>query len=671
MKQIKKTTKPSDKRIDTNALIKMKHWLGVIIAVFAFILYAQSITFNYALDDTAVLKKNNSVHKGIGGIPEIIKKSYWYGMTGIDDPIYRPASLVLFAIEWQFFPDNTKVFHFVNVFCYALSCWLLFLLLCKLFKNQNLLFPFVCGLLYTAHPIHTEVVDNIKSMDEILCFIFAIGSVLFFIKWLSNNSIPTLILAIVSLFLSMLSKETGIVFLLIIPLTLYVFVVKDTKKLLTASVVVAAVTGLYVIMRYKILINTATEGHLSIMDNSLMGADGSLSYFASAMFILLRYIFLLIVPHPLSYDYSFSQIPLKNIGDPMALFAILIYLSIFVFAAIKIRSRNVAAYAAFFFLITLFPVSNIYLKLASTMAERFLYIPSLGFCLILTYCLLKITKSEAVKTKFINIRQMVMMNGLLFTFVMVIVGLYSIKVMARNPDWKDNASLFVHDAETADNSARVHYNYGTILIDNKYPAEQNAALKAGILEHAITEFNKAIAIYPNYPEVYSYLAVCFIKKEDFATALKYQEQYVQRHTSPDPSIHKNLAVLYKNLKQYEQALVEFEAAIKEDPGFLPLYVSKGEVYGQMNRYEESNNEFFRAMKVDPKSVTPYVDIGVNYASQNQFEKAMEFFKQAEVINPNDKENAYLMGVTYEKLGDAAKSKQYLERAERLAPEKKD
>ena len=209
MKQVKKPVKSQEKVIDVNAVKSLQLSLGIIIALFAFILYAQSISYDYALDDIAVLKKNTIVHKGFSGIPELLKKSYWYGFSNVDDPIYRPASLILFAIEWQFFPDNTHVFHFLNVLMYAFSCWLLFRLLCRLFRDQTsyggMLIPFICGLLYTAHPIHTEVVDNIKSMDEILCFMFAIGSVLLFIKWLGDTKIPSLVYAILLYFLSLMS----------------------------------------------------------------------------------------------------------------------------------------------------------------------------------------------------------------------------------------------------------------------------------------------------------------------------------------------------------------------------------------------------------------------------------------------------------------------------------
>src|ERR1700722_10492242 len=91
---------------DAPALKKLKISLGVIIAAFAFILYAQSISYKYTLDDHFVISDNEVIKQGFAGIPAILKTDYLFGFSNGDysGPIYRPASLILFAIEWQFFP---------------------------------------------------------------------------------------------------------------------------------------------------------------------------------------------------------------------------------------------------------------------------------------------------------------------------------------------------------------------------------------------------------------------------------------------------------------------------------------------------------------------------------------------------------------------------------------
>src|ERR1700733_11899449 len=167
------TTKSSiDKNFVTNPkatanAVNLKLILGIIAALFGFILYASTIGHDYCLDDVAVIKSNSFTQMGVSGIPTLLRTYYWQGSCNINAGLYRPLSMILFAIEWQFFPNAPHVYHFVNVLLHALIGYLLFSLLTKLFAKTNLVFPFIVTLLFLAHPIHTEVVANIKSADEL------------------------------------------------------------------------------------------------------------------------------------------------------------------------------------------------------------------------------------------------------------------------------------------------------------------------------------------------------------------------------------------------------------------------------------------------------------------------------------------------------------------------
>lgn len=173
--------------VDLSSINRLKITLAIMIAVFAFMLYSQSIKHDYTIDDFTVISENSLTTKGISGIPIILKTDYWYGFRNeLRGPIYRPTSLIIYAIVWQFSPNNPHIYHLINVLFYSLSSLILFYVLIKLFKDRNLLFPFIGALIYTTHPIHTEVVNNIKSLDEILCFLFALISIWFFLKYTTS-----------------------------------------------------------------------------------------------------------------------------------------------------------------------------------------------------------------------------------------------------------------------------------------------------------------------------------------------------------------------------------------------------------------------------------------------------------------------------------------------------
>ena len=422
-----------------NAIMKLKTSLGIIIAVFSFLLYAQSITYTYTLDDGSVINGNMLTKQGLKAIPMMLKTDYWYGNeAGVRGAVYRPVSLILFAIEWQFFPDNPYVGHLINVLLFSLTCWLLFQLLCLLFEKQNLLFPFICSLLYAAHPIHTEVVDNIKSGDEILCFLFGISSILFLIKHINDQKKSGLILFGIFYFLSLLSKENGMVFLVIIPLVLFAFTDNNLRKITSFTLILVAITALYLFIRWQVLKiipeSIAIEHPLDIFNNSLIGAPDFITQKATEFYILLRYVLLLIFPHPLTSDYSFAQIPIKSFGDIMVLASVIFYLFIGIYAVINLRNKSILAFTILFYLITLAPVSNIFILIGSSMAERFMYMPSLGFCIALTFLLIRITKVETVKSKFKTVQELVMTNSFLFSIVFIIAGLYSIKTIENKKE---------------------------------------------------------------------------------------------------------------------------------------------------------------------------------------------------------------------------------------------
>src|SRR5688572_6401841 len=99
----------------------LRNRLTLLIFIFSFVLYAQSISFDFVLDDEASVKENTLVQQGISAIPTLLKTDSWHGAeVGVKIPIYRPGSFVMFAIIWEFFGDNPAAYHFANVLLYAI-----------------------------------------------------------------------------------------------------------------------------------------------------------------------------------------------------------------------------------------------------------------------------------------------------------------------------------------------------------------------------------------------------------------------------------------------------------------------------------------------------------------------------------------------------------------------
>ncbi len=652
---------------DPNALKKLKISLGIIIGLFAFIIYAQSISFKYTLDDHFVISDNEIIKQGLSSIPTILKTDYFLGFNNGDysGPIYRPASLILFAIEWQFFPDSPHFYHFIHVLLFAITCLILYLVLCKLFESQNVLFPFICTLIYTLHPIHTEVVNSLKSGDELLCFLFGILSVYFAVKSVSEKFKLNLSLSALCYLMSSISKETGITFLIIIPLTVYYFTDASRKKIVTISIVTLAVSAIYLLIRYEVLQSIKLNTGDTFLYNSLAGATSFISREATAFYVLLRFILILIFPHPLTYDYNYSQIKVQSISDLPAIAGIVVSMVLGIYALVKLPKKSIVSFGILFFFITISPVSNLFILNGASMAERFLFTPSLGFCMVLTYFLMKFTKAETRLFSFHNISTMLRINSTLFIMLFILLGIYSIKTFSRNTIWKDNFSIYDHDVETSDNSATAHSNLAISILVDVYPYEKNEDIKQSLLDKSISEFNKSIAIYPDNAKMYEGLGLIYMKKNDNENAKKNYEKAIQLNSIPDMTIFENLASIYRSSKQYEKEISCLDSMIKYNHKADIAYIRKGVVYGQTGKDSLSNEMFLKAISINPKSTEALKDLGVNYGTLKQYKKALEYFNKSLAVDSTDVECYKFIGMTYQNIGDTQKAKQYFEKANKM------
>ena len=214
-------------------------------------LNANTLWNQYAVDDEIVMLGNTYVQKGIHGIPDILSHDFFSGVKGIDQiglsgGRYRPFALVVFALEYQLFGANPFVSHLINILLFALLITLLFHLLKNyIFKEQHYLFAFITCLLFVVHPIHTEVVANVKSRDELLSFILILVSLLAVIRNIEKRSIAFLISGLVCFFLALLTRETAVTFIVILPMLLFYFLKQNIKKSILYTLPLVAVFIVY------------------------------------------------------------------------------------------------------------------------------------------------------------------------------------------------------------------------------------------------------------------------------------------------------------------------------------------------------------------------------------------------------------------------------------------
>ncbi len=631
----KKVTKhkPKSPQKKASALNKpLLKSLGILLSCIAFIIYANTFSHDYALDDASAISANYVTKQGVSGIPTIFKEHYRFGYWNSPGTLYRPIPLAMFAIEWQIAPDSPGFYHFMNVLLYAFTAFLLFWTLCKVIPKYSPVLPFLATLLFITHPMHVEVVANIKSRDEILSFLFCISAIYFLWKYLKVENYKWLGFSLLSYLLAMFSKENAITFLAVFPLLMYFFSKKTITQNFSLSALFIIPVAIYMSARVAVLGSlNGTKELAPLLDNYLSGATDLSIRLASAFLLVGKYLWTLIFPHPLGSDFGYSQIALVGWTDWRVIVTLLIVAGALFYALKTLPKKEIPSFAILYFGITFSIFSNIIMLIGSSFGDRFMYFPSLGFAMILAFLILKIfktdfqLKSNSIATFFNNYKMPLLVAG-------AVAIAYSYKTILRNTVWNDSFSLYENDIEIAPNSAKLNYHYG-LELNKRGLAELDPKQKGEFMNKAFQHFAKAAEIYPDYHDAYGQMGLMF----------------------------------YRN-KNYEKAMENYEKSLALKPNNATVLSNMGKIYFEQNNLQKAEEVYLKAVKIDPRFVDGRRNLGTVYALQKQFDKAIEQFNTALKYDPKNADIYLYLGYAHRDKGDNATAQTFFNRAYELNPD---
>lgn len=611
------------------------NWLpALFLSVLAFLLYANTLNHGYTLDDYSVMKENTVVMQGTAAIPTIFKTSYRYGYMNLEDGLYRPLSLAMFATEWEIAPDKPALSHWVNVLLYAITAALLFWVLQQLLVKYSIVIPFLAGLLFVVHPLHTEVVANIKSRDEILSLLFMLLSFGALLRNHKNNVALSVVSGLL-FFIGLLSKESGVTMLAGFPLMLWAFSERSVKEIAISMLPHVLVTVVFLIIRYNVLGGKLSDTTVTPLDNFILQSQDASVQFATAVKVLGMYLKLFFLPHPLLYDYSLNKIPMASLGDPAFLLSFIIHAAAFVFSIIYIRSRNVFAVLILLYFISISLFSNVFIKIGVGMAERLMYFPSVFFLLLIVFALQKLFKENPLAQSDENFKpyQIPKYHKASFITVVIIAFLFSIKTIARNPDWDTSYSLFVADLPYLQESTRAHYYLGNELIKTVAPKEKNPVRQKELFQQGINELQTALKIYPGYSEALSQLAVGYYKTGDYPNAVKYSEMALQYNPNDIITIN-NLGSALFQIGKPEESMKYYQKAIQMNPRYEDGWMNVGSIHGMMKEFDKAIDAFNKALQINPQNARAYYYLGITYRSIGKEDLAVQNLQKAKMLDPN-------------------------------------
>jgi protein O-mannosyl-transferase len=469
----------------------------LVISILAIGLYLQSTGFDYALDDKMVIVDNKFTQKGLEGIADIFRFESFTGYFGgqtelLEGGRYRPLSIATFAVEKEFFGSNSGISHLINMLLYAFSGLLLYRVLYFMFPGEkNKWFfsvPFIASIIFIAHPLHVEVVANIKGRDEILALIGELATIYFSFKWLSQKKTKFLLFSFLAFMAAILSKEGAITFLAVVPLTIHFFSKATAVEKFRLSIPVIVGTILYLIIRVN-AIGYLVDGKevTDLMNNPFYGLDTG-EKTATIAYTLLMYLKLLVYPHPLTHDYYPYHIPVMSWGSWQSILSLLIHAGLVLVIIKGWKRKTVWAYAAGFYLITISIVSNVLVSVGIFMNERFVYHASIGFCIAFAWLLSRLRVHPRIPRS---------VPAILFVFFVLA---FSIRTLVRLPDWKNDTTLDKAAIKFSPNSARANCFYGIAIWQNVYLGipQQDSMRRLAVLDSMSPYFEKSTRILPTY-----------------------------------------------------------------------------------------------------------------------------------------------------------------------------
>lgn len=549
--------------------ISLNYLLAGLVAFVGFLLYANTFQHGYALDDSAAIIKNQFVQQGFAGIPSLFKVDFWH-FSKLPLGYYRPMALVTFAMEHQFFGSSPHISHVINGLLYAFTGFMLVLCLQELFSQYKTIIPFLVALIFIAHPIHTEVVANVKSRDEILSFLGIISCLFLMLRHEHEKGYKYIILSLIIYYFSFLSKETSITFLAILPASFYFFRERTIAQCIMKTLPFLAVMILFYFQKKQVLGEIPDYAFLEINNYPYTGNE-----FASSMVVFLVGLKLLFIPYILRYDYSYNAIPISTFSDPLAIMGLIVFIALIGLSSIGFLKRQDWSYGLIFLLVSFIPgLAFIWLR-GGIFAERFLYYSVLGMSILFVFGIAKLFKLELKHAEennstwsFKHLFQEMVQYKILTASAIIIFLAFSFKTIARNPAWKDNATLFATDIGHNPNSAQNNKHHANEMLESAMKLKDTVKRNL-IFDEALVYYKKALEINPRFGEVYGDLGRGYSEiRNNLDSSIFFYKACLQ--ATPGAAIStSNLGLIYQRMGRYKLASFYFNRAKDINPNFRP------------------------------------------------------------------------------------------------------
>ena len=596
--------------------------------------YGNSFRAGFLFDSTQIILQDARLRAATAGnVRLILASEYWF------PGLYRPLTTLTYLFNYAVVGGGAQPggYHAINFTLHAINILLVYLLGLVIFEEASPAFGLAA--LWALHPILTESVTNVVGRADLLAACGLLAGLLCHIRaatqsgWRKAAWLAALLAAVT---LGQFSKENAAMVVAVMLLYDLLFGTaparaRNTWSARCAGYAVAALPLLvYWYCRSRVL---APFPHrpVAFLDNPLTGSDFWTARI-TAVRVLGKYLWLWLWPAKLACDYSYNQVPLfdwrwQDWEAWRTVAAVVAWGAILALAVRSYRRNKPLGFFIAFFLVTMAPTSNLVMLIGSIMAERFLYLPSIGFAagaiVALHWAYGKLTRAWPGARLAVPIA------------LVAICAVLASRTYARNSDWLDGDSLWTSAVRSAPASYKTHLDLALTALGNQPPD----------LDLAAHELEISLAITGGLPDdrqneqAYLMAGMCYRIKGD-TLASRDSSGALQPGPPSDSWYARSLAALGRAARI--DRILEDRGRRDHPPrgshasitGTAAIYEQLGHTYLRMRQPSNAVAAFEHSRLLSPE-LRSFAEMATAYTGMGDLHRAVIALLEGMVAFPNE------------------------------------
>lgn len=500
---------------------------------------------------------------------------------------YIPLTTLSFAIEYFFFGDNPSVFHITNVILHAGVSVLIFLFALKV--GISMPASFLGALIFSIHPMHVESVAWVTERKDVLYAFFYMLALFQYAVYLNNKVKLNFYWSLFWGLLSVLSKPMALSLPLICLLCDWYLQrkinIECIKEKLLYFIYIIPIAAITYFMHARVPGETISSSLLLWIWTAVFYIEKFIFFFGLSPYY--------VVPEPVS------------LANGAYIKGLLVFAAVILFI-VRFRINRIIVFAGLFYFLSNFFMFKFDMGDVSVVADRYMYLPSVGFCLLTGTWIYNIKLGSKYR-----------LNLVAGSLVLLLI----IPTVQQIGIWRNSISLWGRVVEEFPQSAKGYANRGGGYLEN------------GQLELAAKDLNQAIKIDPNNYKALANRGLLHKKIKNYDLAISDLTKAIE--ISPTVvEAYNNRGNVYKRMKNFNLALNDFNKALEFNRDNYYALSNRGAVYGALGQKEKAIEDFNRAIKLQPLKPELYYNRGLVLLADQRKEKALEDFNRALKLNPN-------------------------------------